>query len=71
MTEPTGQPEPTGRLICAWCGAIMGVCDTHADSHGICGACYARVEKQLRGVLTHNSIASFKPGLAPIRRKRP
>lgn len=27
------------RLICAWCGQIIGVRDCERDSHGICPTC--------------------------------
>jgi len=33
------KPVVVRRLICAWCGQVIGTTTSDADSHGICPAC--------------------------------
>lgn len=38
--------KPQGRMICAWCGRVIGASGTDADSHGICAECERKLREQ-------------------------
>jgi hypothetical protein len=41
--ERAQRAQPTGRLVCAWCGRVLAEhYPTTGDSHGICDMCYTR-----------------------------
>ena len=39
MTDRNESRKPQGRMICAWCGRVIGASGTDSDSHGICERC--------------------------------
>ena len=38
--------KPQGRMICAWCGRVIGPSHMDTDSHGICSECEAKLRQQ-------------------------
>jgi len=65
-----GVKEMKAKLVCAWCGKILGVIETSDghDSHGICEKCYQEAIKELKTTNNLNLLSEAKSHAIPRSR---